>query len=108
MPRLEGWGTFAIEHSFYGAALRLWPVLKGSEVGPRRAEEPLGVWNTYRSILRGKETEMEQQSAPGGMICEKCGASFETQEELDRHVQEAHPDEGVQEESQPQEPVTPA
>jgi uncharacterized C2H2 Zn-finger protein len=41
---------------------------------------------------------MEQQPR-GGMVCEKCGASFETQEELDRHVQEAHPDEGTQEES---------
>jgi len=51
---------------------------------------------------------MEQLGTPGGMICEKCGASFETQEELDRHVQETHPDEGMQEESQPQEPVTPA
>jgi uncharacterized C2H2 Zn-finger protein len=51
---------------------------------------------------------MEQQGTPGGMICEKCGASFETKEELDRHVQEAHPDEGTQEEPQPQEPMTPA
>ena len=35
------------------------------------------------------------------MICEKCGASFETQEELDRHV-ETHPDDEMQEEPQPQ------
>ena len=43
---------------------------------------------------------MEQLGTPGGMICEKCGASFETQEELDRHVQEAHQDDdGMQKES---------
>jgi uncharacterized C2H2 Zn-finger protein len=38
---------------------------------------------------------MEQQpgGTGGGLICEKCGASFETQEELDRHVQETHQDE---------------
>jgi len=27
-------------------------------------------------------------------VCGKCGASFETQEELDRHVASEHPDEG--------------
>jgi hypothetical protein len=43
MPRLAEWGTFAIEHSFYGMVLGLWPRLKGSEIGPRRAEEPLGI-----------------------------------------------------------------
>jgi hypothetical protein len=37
MPRLAGWGTFAIEHAIYGAVLGLWPLLKGSELGPRRA-----------------------------------------------------------------------
>jgi DNA-directed RNA polymerase subunit M/transcription elongation factor TFIIS len=44
---------------------------------------------------------MEQRSEGkgGAMICEKCGASFETQEELDRHVQEAHPDERTEKES---------
>ena len=44
---------------------------------------------------------MEQQpgGTGGGKTCEKCGASFETQEELDRHVQEAHQDEGTQKES---------
>jgi uncharacterized C2H2 Zn-finger protein len=44
---------------------------------------------------------MEQQ--PGGtggaMVCEKCGATFETQGELDRHVQDTHADEGMQKES---------
>jgi uncharacterized C2H2 Zn-finger protein len=45
---------------------------------------------------------MEEQGTQGGMICEKCGASFETQEELDRHVQETHPDDGMQEEPQRQ------
>jgi hypothetical protein len=39
MPRLAGWGTFAIEHATYGAVLGLWPLLKGSELGPRRAVE---------------------------------------------------------------------
>jgi hypothetical protein len=39
MPRLAGWGTFAIEHAIYGAVLGLWPLLKGSELGPRRAVE---------------------------------------------------------------------
>jgi hypothetical protein len=28
------------------------------------------------------------------MVCSHCGQTFETQEELDRHMQEAHPDEG--------------
>ena len=44
---------------------------------------------------------MEQQpGGPGGaVICEKCGASFETQEELDRHDEETHQDEGTQKES---------
>jgi hypothetical protein len=48
-----------------------------------------------------KETEMEQQPGVtgGGMVCEKCGASFETQEELDRHVEEAHADVGMPKES---------
>jgi hypothetical protein len=39
MPRLVGWGTFAIEHAMYGAVLGLWPLVKGSELGPRRAAE---------------------------------------------------------------------
>jgi uncharacterized C2H2 Zn-finger protein len=42
---------------------------------------------------------MEQQGGQGGVICGKCGASFETQEELDRHVQETHQDEEPQQES---------
>jgi uncharacterized C2H2 Zn-finger protein len=42
---------------------------------------------------------MEQQGTQGGMVCEHCGATFETQEELDRHVQETHSEEGTQEES---------
>jgi hypothetical protein len=43
---------------------------------------------------------MEQQpGGGGGKICEKRGASFETQEELDRHIQEAHQDEGTQKKS---------
>ena len=38
---------------------------------------------------------MEEQGGQGSMICSKCGASFETQEELDTHMTEAHPDEGM-------------
>jgi Zinc finger, C2H2 type len=36
-----------------------------------------------------------QEGTGGGMTCSKCGQSFETQEELDRHMQEVHPDEGM-------------
>jgi hypothetical protein len=43
IPRLAGWGTFAIEHALYGAVLGLWRLLRGSELGPRRAHEPTGV-----------------------------------------------------------------
>jgi hypothetical protein len=43
MPRLAGWGTFAIEHAIYGAVLGLWPLRRGSELGPRRAAEAPGV-----------------------------------------------------------------
>jgi hypothetical protein len=42
MPRLVGWGTFAIEHAMYGAVLGLWPLLGGSEIGQRRAAEAPG------------------------------------------------------------------
>ena len=35
-----------------------------------------------------------QEGMEGGMVCSKCGQSFQTQEELDRHMQEAHPDDG--------------
>lgn len=30
-------------------------------------------------------------SEQGGMVCDQCGQSFSTQEELDRHTQEMHP-----------------
>jgi hypothetical protein len=43
MPRLVGWGTFAIEHAMYGAVLGLWPLLGGSEIGQRRASRSAGV-----------------------------------------------------------------
>ena len=42
MPRLVGWGTFAIEHAMYGAVLGLWPLLGGSEIGQRRAAQAPG------------------------------------------------------------------
>jgi hypothetical protein len=37
MPRLAGWGTFAIEHAIYGAVLGLWPLRSRSVVGQRGA-----------------------------------------------------------------------
>jgi uncharacterized C2H2 Zn-finger protein len=43
--------------------------------------------------------EQQPGGTGGGLVCEKCGATFETQEELDRHVQEAHQDEGTKKES---------
>jgi hypothetical protein len=30
------------------------------------------------------------QEAPDTHVCGKCGAEFDTQEELDRHVEEEH------------------
>ena len=39
---------------------------------------------------------MNQPDEPDSVVCGKCGASFETQEELDRHMQETHPDDGMQ------------
>jgi hypothetical protein len=43
MPRLAGWGTFAIEHAIYGAVLGLWPLLRGPELRRRRVDESSGV-----------------------------------------------------------------
>jgi len=43
---------------------------------------------------------MEEQPMQGGKVCERCGASFETQEELDRHIQETHGDEGMEQGAQ--------
>jgi uncharacterized C2H2 Zn-finger protein len=34
--------------------------------------------------------QQEPESPREGAVCGKCGASFETQEELDRHVASAH------------------
>jgi hypothetical protein len=31
MPRLAGWGTFAIEHAIYGAVLGLWALRQVSQ-----------------------------------------------------------------------------
>jgi hypothetical protein len=33
MPRLAGWGTFAIEHAIYGAVLGLWPLRRSEDAG---------------------------------------------------------------------------
>ncbi len=33
MPRLAGWGTFAIEHAIFGAVLGLWVWRRGAEAG---------------------------------------------------------------------------
>jgi uncharacterized C2H2 Zn-finger protein len=38
---------------------------------------------------------MEEQPMQDGKVCGKCGASFETQEDLDRHVQSEHGEEGT-------------
>lgn len=52
-----------------------------------------------RDTRDSKEAIMEQEQSPrDGAVCGKCGASFETQEELDRHVQSEH---GDGEEAQP-------
>ena len=42
-----------------------------------------------------READVQQEDTGGGMTCSKCGQSFETQEELDRHMAEGHPEEGV-------------
>jgi hypothetical protein len=42
-----------------------------------------------------READVQQEGTGGGMVCSHCGQSFQTQEELDRHMQEAHPDEGM-------------
>jgi hypothetical protein len=34
--------------------------------------------------------EEQEQTPGGGAVCGTCGASFETQEELDRHIQGEH------------------
>ena len=44
---------------------------------------------------------MEGHEQNEGHICEKCGASFETQEELDRHVASEHGDGGEEVGSKP-------
>jgi hypothetical protein len=41
MPKLAGWGTFAIEHALYGAVLGLWPLRMRSELASTR-DEPQG------------------------------------------------------------------
>lgn len=33
---------------------------------------------------------MQEQGEQGGVVCGKCGATFDTQEELDRHVESEH------------------
>jgi uncharacterized C2H2 Zn-finger protein len=35
---------------------------------------------------------MDDQNMPEMMTCEHCGQTFPSQEELDRHMQETHPD----------------
>ncbi len=41
---------------------------------------------------RRKEELMRQGSdeTSGGIVCDKCGMSFDTKEELDRYVEETH------------------
>jgi hypothetical protein len=39
MPRLAGWGTFAIEHAIFGAVLGLWPSMRSTAPDrPERSE----------------------------------------------------------------------
>jgi len=40
----------------------------------------------------GAAMQRQQEAPREGAICGKCGASFETQEELDRHVASEHGD----------------
>jgi hypothetical protein len=37
---------------------------------------------------------MTDMQSTGSQVCEKCGASFETAEELDKHMRETHMDMG--------------
>ncbi len=34
--------------------------------------------------------QQESEGTRGGFVCDKCGASFDTQDELDRHIQSEH------------------
>jgi uncharacterized C2H2 Zn-finger protein len=43
---------------------------------------------------------MDEQEMQGGVVCDRCGATFETQDELDRHMQETHADVGMEEGTQ--------
>jgi hypothetical protein len=45
--------------------------------------------------------QQEQESPREPAVCGKCGASFETQEELDRHVASQHGDDGGEEGTMP-------
>jgi hypothetical protein len=43
--------------------------------------------------------QQETEAPRGKFVCSMCDASFDTQEALDRHMAEVHPDEGMQKES---------
>jgi hypothetical protein len=43
--------------------------------------------------------QQETEAPRGKFVCSMCDASFDTQEELDRHVAEVHTDEEAQKES---------
>jgi hypothetical protein len=45
--------------------------------------------------------QQEQESPRAGAVCDKCGASFETQEELDRHVASEQGEGGGEEGTRP-------
>jgi hypothetical protein len=47
-----------------------------------------------RSAERKESRMATQEGTEGGMVCSKCGQSFQTQDELDRHMRETHPEEG--------------
>jgi uncharacterized C2H2 Zn-finger protein len=45
--------------------------------------------------------QQEQEPPREGAVCGKCGASFQTQEELDRHVASEHGSGGGEEATRP-------
>jgi Zinc finger, C2H2 type len=71
----------------------------GFHVAGRGPDDGLRLgWDGYASedrLSAEEEAAMDEQGTQGGMVCSHCGQSFATQEELDRHMQEAHPDEGT-------------
>jgi hypothetical protein len=57
-----------------------------------------GIEASGPAVARKEATMEQREQTEGGNVCGKCGAAFETQEELDRHVQAEHA-EGDEEQS---------